>query len=65
MENFKCRVVIGDVLCIKKNRGGCKVVIEVIGRVKGEVMTRTSELRKMRAQIKQKPTTTEGQGHWI
>jgi hypothetical protein len=40
------------------------MVIEVIVNVVGEVMARTSKLRKGVLKLGGKPTT-DGQGHWI
>jgi hypothetical protein len=47
MEKFYGRVVIGDILCIKKSCGGCTyVVIEMMENIRKEVMTRMSKFRK-------------------
>ena len=40
------------------------MVIEVIGNVFGEVMARTSNLRKREHKLGGK-LTTQGQGHWF
>jgi hypothetical protein len=66
VENFYGRVLVGDVLCMKKNRGGCtQMVIEVRGNIFEElIMIRTSKLRKIELKLGGKPTT-EGHRHWI
>ena len=64
MDNSFSRVVIGDVLCMKRNPGGCKCMfIEVLDVI---LRTRGSKLRKWELKLAGKPTT-EGQRHpsWI
>ena len=41
------------------------MVIEVRVNILRELITRTSKLRKLKLKLSEKPTTTEGEKHWI
>ena len=66
MENRYSRVVVGEVLFIKKPRGGStQMIIEVKINIIEEFMTRMSKLRKQELKLVGGKPTPEGQRHWI